>query len=187
MIHYTLLPKIEMKKLRREYRTRLIILFSFFISFAVLIGICSLAPAYIYSYSQEKEALGKAQSIQKSLKESGTDEIWRDLRQASEIITRLKGNTPSKPFGDIVASIIADKNTNIKINSFNFTEIIDASSTPIFSVNIAGKSGTREGLVSFKKKLETDDYIQSVELPVSDLAKSKDIDFSMRITIKPQK
>lgn len=187
MIHYTLLPETEVKTFRREYRTRLIIFLSFFISFAVLIGICSLAPAYIYSYSQEKEALGKAQSIQKSLKESGTDEIFQDLRQASEIMARLKGNTSPKPFVDIVTSIIADKNTGIKINSFGFTEIINASSTPIFSVNISGKSGTRESLVSFKKKLESDEYIQSVELPVSDLAKSKDIDFSMKLSIKPPK
>jgi hypothetical protein len=50
------------------------------------------------------------------------------------------------------------------------------------TVVLQGKALTREGLIAFKKNLEQDKRFSGVELPISDLAKSKDIPFALRLS-----
>jgi hypothetical protein len=63
------------------------------------------------------------------------------------------------------------------MNSLSFTAV----GTSTVEVVIRGTADTRDALVLFKRRLEQDPLISSVELPVSDLAKSKDITFALKL------
>lgn len=182
MIHYTLLPEKETKSLRTEYRIRVLVVLLFFISTGMAIGICSLVPSYIISYSQEKDALLKNQSIEKSPAEKQHEVFSTELTASSEILKKIKSEQNPVVFSDLIKKIVNYRNKNITINSIQLSNTKDASST--MEMILQGKATTRDVLINFKKTLEKDTSITKVELPVSDLAKNKDIEFALRIKIK---
>lgn len=181
MIHYTLLPEKEMRSLKREYRTRLLIFFLFFLSCSILIGILALVPAYYFSYSQEKESINRFSAIQKSRQEQGTTNLIKELSQDSDILKKLSRSKESVIWSQIISEITNHKATGITITSLALSKPINATST--IGIALQGKASTRDALIQFKNKLEADPSIVKVGLPVSDLAKSKDIMYSITISI----
>lgn len=181
MIHYTLLPEKEIKTLKREYRLRLFIFFFFFMSCAVLVGIASIIPAFLLSFSQEKDALNHVKAIEKSRKEKGIDSIVKELSGGSVILKKLNDNSNGRIYSKMIFQIINDKPNGLTINSFDIASTKNATSSIV--VVIQGKAPTRELLVNFKDKLESDPLVTKVELPVSDLAKNKDISYSMKVSL----
>lgn len=179
MIHYTLLPEKEIKTLKKEYRTRLFVTIVFFVSCAIFIGIVSLLPSYIYSYTQQKAALEDLQALQDSRKERGTDTVMKELADAHLLTRRLENHKNGAEFSQAIAEIILRKTPQISLNSFL---ISTASST--LDVTMQGKALTRESLINFKKSLEQNPFISKIDLPISDLAKSKDISFALNLTIQ---
>jgi len=167
-----------MKTLRREYRFRFIITLLFFMSCGVVVGIGALTPAFIFSYSQEKEALEKVKVLQKSREENGMGDISKELARTNVYIKKLQTASSSAVFSPTISQIIGLKTSGVKIILFKFSEAF---------VYIDGKASTRESLVEFKNRLESDPSIKSVELPVSDLAKSRDITFSLKLSPKEPK
>ena len=181
MIHYTLLPEKEIKELKREYRIRLFISILFFISIAIVIGIFSLMPAFIMSYSQEKSALNQIELVRKNRNSKEIENIIKELKQDSDDLKKININNKVS-YSEIISDIISEKGSGISLNSFQFIIPVNTASSTISFV-IQGKSLTRDALIKFKNKLESNPSISSVELPVSDLAKSKDIDFSIKISL----
>lgn len=181
MIHYTLLPEKEMRRLRREYRVRVFIFLLFFISCAITVGIGFLIPSYILSYNQEKESIKKIESIQKDREVSGIDNILKELSNSSDLLKKLKVDENPVIFSDIIKIVLNYKSGGVSIQAIQITKNTEASST--VEMILQGKATTRERVLEFKKKLEQDERIVKVELPISDLAKSKDLVFSIRITL----
>lgn len=182
MIHYTLLPEKEMRALRREYRIRVFVVLFFFISCGIVVGIGSLMPSYLSSYTSEKEAIEKVASIKQDRKVSGMDNLSKELNQSYELVKKLKTDEDSLIFSDIIKKIIGHRKSSISINSIQLSRIDDVLSSS--EIILQGKSTTRDALLDFKKSLEADASISKIELPISDLAKSKDINFAIRIRIK---
>ena len=181
MIHYTLLPEKEIKTLKREYRMRLVIFFLFFMSVAVLAGIFSLTPGFVLSYTQEKEALEHLKKVEKSRKDKGLDSIIKELNETNSTIKKLEDNTNDVVYSKIIFKIIGYKTNGLNIKSFDVSKTPNATSS--VDVVVQGKATTRDSLISFKNKLESDPLISNIQLPVSDLAKSKDISYSIKISI----
>lgn len=181
MIHYTLLPEKELRALKREYRIRLFIFLIFFMSCSVFVGVVSLIPAYIYSYSQEKESIFNLSALKNKMKNSEINNVSKELEQTSLIVKRLMEQNSQIIYSDLINNIAKNKNAGVTINSFNFSSQGNATSS--IGAVIQGKAGTRESLIQFKNKLESDPNIISVELPVSDLAKSKNISYSIKLSI----
>lgn len=182
MIHYTLLPDKEIKSLKKEYRTRLFIVMAFFVSFGILVGLVSLIPSYVFSYTREKEALKNLQMLQDSRRERGTDVIIKDLEETQQLVDALKGHNNSADFSQIIAEIILRKNAQVSINSFQMSQTPSASSS--LSVIVQGKALTRDSLLLFKKSLEQNPLISKIDLPPSDIAKKENISFSLAFTMK---
>jgi len=182
MIHYTLLPENEIKALKKEYRTRLTVFQLFFMSCAVLIGTGSLLPAYIFSYNQEKSALDQLSSFQKSRQERGMDSVMSDFKITNDAIALIDMSKESIGYSNIISNIIRQKPYGLTIKSFSLGET-NATATSSITAVIQGKSNTREELIKFRDSLELDPRVLKVELPVSDLAKNKNISYSIKIVI----
>lgn len=182
MIHYTLLPEKELRALKREYRTRILIVLICFISCGIIVGIISLLPSYILSYTQEKDSIGKLESVKKSRVDNGADTYSKELSDSSDILQSLKKDHDPIIFSEILKRIIQYKNKSVSLNAFQISKTPNASSS--IEMMILGKAMTRESLLEFKKNIEQDAGILKVELPLSDLAKSKDVSFSLKINFK---
>ncbi len=187
MNHYTLLPEHEMKSLRHEYRTRLFIVALFFISCGIALGIATLIPAYILSSAKEGRAQAEATELFKKNKVSGTAQAEKDLVRSQTIVKKIIVEEGRPMYSDILQGILAYRSTYISITSLDLsrpTEVAGATGTTTpAEIIIQGKSATRESLVAFKKSLEGDKKFLKVELPLSDLAKSKNITFTMKLTM----
>jgi hypothetical protein len=185
MIHYTLLPREEMKELRKEYRIRLFIVASFFFSSVFIIGIFSLLPSYTLIHNQEKESVNRREELQKNRKESGADQIEKDLVESQTIADMIVVHEDQTTHSNIVQRIISHRSRNVTLSSIEISRS-SGTSTP-WAVIVQGKSVTRESLLDFKKNLEGDAVFSQVELPLSDLAKSKNISFGLRIMLNKNK
>lgn len=185
MINYTLLPEKETKSLKREYRTRLFVVLFFFISCGIAVGILSLTPAYILSYFQEQRALEDVKIIEKGRQDRGTDTIISALASTTDITSRLKGHEDSIVFGDVIARTLLHRPSQVTLTSFQISKIpVEGALPTSVEVVLQGKASTREALVNFKKQLEGDVGISKVELPLSDLAKSKNILFAVKFNLQ---
>lgn len=180
MLHYTLLPKEETKFLRNEYRIRLLIIALFFISCSVTIGIFSLLPSYIFSISKENSIRRQADDLQKKRQASGVDQIEKDLVKSQAISEKILANENTSAFSDVIQKILSHKEAGLTVNYFEMSR--SAGTSTAVSTVIHGKAVNRDILIHFKKSIEGDVAFSKVELPVSDLAKSKDISFAMNIS-----
>jgi hypothetical protein len=71
------------------------------------------------------------------------------------------------------------KTNSIKINQFSFSP----NSTSTETINLQGVSATRDSLVNFKKSLDESGLFKSIDLPVSNFTKDKNISFNMTLTV----
>ena len=179
MIHHTLLPDEEIKELRKEYRVRLFIISLFFISLAIVVGILSLFPAYMSVYSPESWALTRSDEVQVNKQVVSTEDMQKELVLAQQAIAKLTAGEDGTSYSDIIQDILAHRSAGIFITSFEMSRVVGTSTTP--DITVSGKASSREALIDFKKRLEGDVKFKKVELPVSDLAKSKDVKFSLKI------
>jgi hypothetical protein len=182
MIHYILLPAEERHALRREYRLRLVIILLFFVSLAALIGIAALVPSFLYSYTQEKSAIEGQQVIQKLRKESGADQIENDLVLSQAIAKRILTEKDPVVYNQVVQNILSHRSKGLSITSFALLK--DNGTTTAAKISLSGKAATRDSLLQFKNDLLNDKLFTEVDLPLEDLAKSKDVSFNMNFKLK---
>ncbi len=176
---FSLLPNQEKKRLRKEYRLRLLIVALIFFVTATIFGLIFLLPSYLLSLSKESVARDHLKSVQDVAKTNAKPELSAELKAANLQIVELKGSVEQMPIKKILDMVIKDRPEGLKINSFSLTRDAQAG-----TLLITGIAPTRESLVSFNKTLSAEPLFSKVESPVSELAKSKNIGFSLSITGK---
>lgn len=75
--------------------------------------------------------------------------------------------------------IFLNKTKTILIDDISYIDINEKNAT----ITVNGKSATREALLTLVKNLQTSGVFLSVDLPISNYAKEKDLDFSIKLTI----
>ena len=180
MIHYTLLPKEEMRDLRKEYRIRLFIVASFFVSCGIVVGIISLLPAYIFSHNQEVQAVAHANQLNESRKASGVDEIERELVQSQKIAEKLAADGATASYSAGIQRIISHRSSQLYLTSFEITPTVGSTT---YDAVVQGKALTREALLEFQDGLKSDAFFSKIDLPLSDLAKSKNVTFTLKLVM----
>ncbi len=184
MIHYTLLPKHDIDILKNEYRIRVFTLLMFFISSTVVAGIIGLIPAYMYSYNQEKDSLKKLTQVKENKESRGIYEVIKNLETAEKLVAKLKDDSPTIEFSSTLDSVLLHGKGLVSVSAFQINTTKSASSSA--EIVIQGKSKSRETLLSFKNNLEQDNRFYDVEMPISDLAKTKDSTYAIKLKLKKQ-
>ena len=182
MIHYTLLPEEKVKIFKKEYRSRLFIILAFFVSSAIIIGIISLFPSYILSYSRQNDSIEAVNSLKAKKEESGMNTLIKELSQSQDLLKKIKASQDTFSYSDFIKEIVNEKPRNVAILSLHLSKSQTATST--VDMDLQGKALTREDLLNFKNILGKNANIVKVDLPVSDLTKSKDVLFTLHIKLK---
>jgi Tfp pilus assembly protein PilN len=79
----------------------------------------------------------------------------------------------------IVNVILANKISGIHINEFIYT----SSDGKTAAISLSGISSSREVLMNYVKILDKSGSFKNVESPISNLAKDKDFDFSINLSV----
>lgn len=175
---YTLIPQKDNHKLTTDYRLRVLAVLFFSLAVSLLIGIASLAPSYILSDQDEREAVARVEEMQRDRESRGVNELDKDAEEANRLATALLGENELPVFSVLVDDIVRNRGEGIVITSFT----MKALSTTTLEAIVKGKASTRDALVGYRKRVVEDTRFTKVDLPISDLAKSKDIPFTLTLS-----
>ena len=175
---FNLLPAIQKEKIRTEYKLHLVTVILILVIFLEISFLILLLPSWVISYFKEKELLLNEDAANHSSIYKKAEETQAVIVQTNAKLKILNTAMEYPKLGHLVNSVISNKTSDIYINQFSYT-----SAGQIASMSITGISNTRESLVLFIKNLQSSGSFKEVNLPVSNFAKDKNIDFSINLNI----
>jgi len=173
-----LLPPIEKQRIRREFTLRVVIVYLFFVSVAVVIGVILLLPSYFFADIIKKNAESEILILKNSSENTKREEINNQLSITKERLSAITEQEPRISFYKMVEKVADYADRSISIDTISYIRATDGGNS---NLQLAGLAATRDDLLSFTKFLEDDDLFNEVILPVSSLAKDRDIKFNIQI------
>lgn len=177
---HTYLPSKEKRELRKEYLIRLMIVFFGALLAITVCTIIFMLPAYFSSYAERNQVLVKLQSFKDTGASTEIKGIENEVKSVTDITNRFAEGIDRPNSIDVIDLATSALVPGVSLKGFEYTYTASSS----VDVRVTGLAQTRDALINFKKKVESNSYVAKVELPVSDLAKSRDLTFIMRIISK---
>ncbi len=175
-----LLPEQERAVLRREYYFRLAIVGSAFLFFCLVIGIMLLIPSYILSSGVQESLQERVELLSKSSSASLSAEVDRKRAEIASRLSTLSERAMGYAPTALIEGVVGTRPSGIKMDRLSIVK----SGSGTF-VTVSGVASSREALVSFRRTLEKVSLFATVELPLSDLARSQSIPFTLRMEVAP--
>ena len=173
---FDFLPKDFETKAKSIYRGRLISLYTFAMSGIFLMSLLLLLPSQMLAILKKEGLSEELSALQKSLAIKGNNTV-EDFVSVSKKKIELTNNKESERlFTDILIDFLSHKVDGVSITSISF-ERVGTENT----IAVSGKALSRDALLSFSKALKSNHRFENVDLPVSNLAKSRDIEFSLNV------
>lgn len=175
-----LLPSVEKKRIRREYKIRIGVVSTFLFAGAIAIAVVLLAPSYILSSFKQRNAASQLELEKKKISDA-TDGI-DPIKVAKEVNARLAvlgGNAFRIPAPyKVFTTIVGHKPETLEIKAIFFDRENEEG-----KITVNGVAKDRETLLVFLQSLEREPMFARVELPISSFVEGEDIKFSILIAI----
>ncbi len=168
-----LIPQAAKRSIKIEYWIRV------FSVWFVLFGIAALtlavlnAPVYLLIGSQLETYSGLFEDANEQ--NTSYEKIEAEIVSANDNATLLIGMRNIDPVVPYIEQIESFVNTKITLTTFNVTRTNNAVS----SVIISGMAVDRASLVDFSRAIESSDTFLEASIPLSNLAKDRDIPFTI--------
>jgi Tfp pilus assembly protein PilN len=172
-----LLPEYERAALRREYYLRLSIVALAFLFFCLIVGIALLVPSYILSSGTRESLEERAALLAKSSSSAVSADIDRKRSEIEARLSVLSGRAGGYPPTAFVEGVARARPSGVKIERLS---VVGGAADASF-VTVSGIAESREALLSFSRALEKIPLFKKTELPLSDLARSQAIPFTIRM------
>lgn len=177
-----LLNREKRHALRKEYFGRLINVFLGVVIFSLsYYGVLLFSNRFLIDFEKtavENEAKNLAgSSLQKELDEYETklshikaeyDLFSKEIIYPTSIISKIKEKEVS----------------GIILNSIGFQKTNEEG---VIKIEIGGVAKDRDTLINYSRNLKTDNLFKDISIPVSSLAKNKDVPFSLSVSAKIDK
>lgn len=174
---FNLLPETEKKNIVKEYAARRMIVGLGFVSVLGIITAISLLPTYIITSAKVAETTTEIESIRKSPEFSEAEVLEKNLSQA-EIKVGLLNETTHTSIEVAVEKVLSVKTQPIRISGFQYKK---GSGKDKSLLVVQGIARDRESLSQFVKSLQGVQGFDTANLPVSNLAKDRNAEFSIEI------
>lgn len=173
-----LIPPVVRKAVATEYWVRV------FSMGLIMVSIVSSAiflfnlPVYVLVSSKvEAYSTSAAKSHEKV---ADYDLSAKSLVKANIMAQNILELRKVESFSDSIRQIEEAKSAGIVLSGYEFAHK-EKSLAPVL---VSGKASSRQSLSDFRQALLKKDNIEEAVLPISNLAKDKDIDFSILVTFK---
>jgi hypothetical protein len=168
-----LLPEDKKLLLQKDYLLRFSIVAVLLACLVIVVGLVLLLPSYLLLNATELSLEDELHEKQNTESSKEYEKLRTLIKNASADLTILSPTEVA--IRDLVELVASKKGSSVFI-----THITAARKTGrTVTLSVSGVAKTREDLVAFKKVLELDRAFDKVVLPVSNLAKSKDIAFTL--------
>lgn len=173
-----LIPPAAKKKIILEYWIRVISVWFYMWTAAMIGSVAIMLPAYVLINSQVSVYEQSAQSA--SEKVANFEEVKKQVEHSNELAVKMQNQLALPRMSDYLALFRSLEGQGVTITSTDVSRT-DAVFSPI---RISGKAESRQALASFRDRISSDARVEKVDLPLSNLAKDKDIQFSLTVTLK---
>ncbi len=177
---FNLLPENLRKQITGEYRLRLAVISILLVIFIQVSFLVFLSPSWLVSYYKEKEYSLQSDELNKSLSTLDISSTTAFIKSFNTKLGIINDSLEYPKFIPIVDGILSKKNNNIRISGIYYS----VNSATAGTLTLEGIGDTRESLVSFSENLRSIEHFKKVDLPISNLAKDKNIDFTISVTIE---
>lgn len=171
-----LIPPSAKKSIVFEYWKRVIGVWLCLLSLALVILSVFLLPTYIALRSEiiflEETMTAGVHRV--SNYDISATELVTASNQAKQLLENNATTTPS----DLIKVLNQYAGASVALNSFQFTKM---ESQP--AITLSGVADSRLALAQFRDAVTADRHFTTVNLPISNLIKDKDLLFSMEITL----
>lgn len=174
-----LIPPSAEKQVQREYWVRVASIWMILFGFAFAIVALLNVPVYILVRSQLDSFLQEYKEATDMTDTFIASEVA--IANANEIVRLLAKEDPVEPFSRILKEIEGLRGASITILDFT----ISRTENVLDPIVVSGVANSRLELSEFRDAIEESEFFASAQLPLSNLAKDKDIPFT--ITITPEK
>ncbi len=166
------------KAIKVEYRLRLAIVACVWVIILELSMCIFLLPSVIISFYKEREV---NQEIQTATEVAGVQSnlVSQTITSTNQTLRILNDDLLYPPATPAFETVLSARTPAIHITELSYTDQ-DATSGLL---SVHGVAASREALVSFEKALQDSGSFSSVDLPVSNLAKDTNIDFTINVGI----
>lgn len=177
-----LLTLKQKESIKKEFILRLAAVILLLVSLTLLNYLAYVIPYYISV--QKKNAIVSEQFksvIGVENKENAGENVLKVVRSTIDKMSITEAFTKQKKtLSENILSTVSIKNSKISFSKIAANYLSDKE----MLIVINGHSVSRDALTSFVEDLNKSGIFYSVEYPVSDLAKSADIDFTINIKAK---
>lgn len=175
-----LIPPYAKKGVVIEYWIRVVSVWLFLLGTVALAVAALNVSSYILIQNQQlafQDAFADA-----SDKTETFAAIEQEIIQANDIARLLATVDEETPLHTYVSLIESLANDGVLIEEFDFT--LEAGNPS--AITITGVADDRESLVALSDTLEADRYFESADIPLSNLAKDRDISFRIEVIVAKQ-
>lgn len=171
---FNLLPEEQKKSVHREYRLRLVTLAIFFLGLGGAIVFVILAPSFFVVDLKNSSLVDQQTKLEKENPELlNIKELESEIAQQKNKLKIISFENEISP-SVMIEKILFDLVSGVTINSISLERKEDH-----VRISLRGHASKRDFLLAFSKKIEGENMFSEINLPVSDLAKDRDIDFSL--------
>ena len=172
-----LLPGEQKKEVLREYSLRRAAIALIFIASIFMFAILMLVPTRIVLLLRERQ-VAEELSIKQAAQEPGqNDGSVAILTETKEKLAALSEKRGERVIHRALESIIAERREDISITGVSYSRGSGGPET----ITLDGVSPTRQRLIAFVRALEGLEGVEKVDLPISDLIKDEELEFSLTI------
>lgn len=171
-----LLPDEQKKILRQTYVFRVATILLFLAAACFLFALASLSPAYFSTMYKIALIEGEVKELQNIVSETKKSELLiESIKGINSKLEVLEEWSKELPAYKEILKVLEERRNGIAIMSMIYHR-------KNASVVVTGTAHARDDLLSFKTALEKSGKFRTIELPVSNLTKKEDIDFSITTT-----
>jgi len=176
-MRHTLITTEKKAVLHREYHERAMAVSMLVLAVSITVGAAAVFPAFVESWLAKQSGLSAVAAARNGQSQSAVSAAADELSQQGAIVSMLYADASLPSFSSAIGAIAAERGP-VEISSFS----IQRGAKQSMTVTLQGNAPTRDDLLGFQNRLEAMVPGASVELPIGELAKSTDIQFSIQIT-----
>lgn len=176
-----LIPADAKKHLVREYWIRSVTVWFFLWTFVLVLGIALLVPSFVLLNLQVKAYSDSAETADE--KNANFEAVAKELEQASKTAAALGEYFSYTPMTAYIELLRGFESSAVSITQVG----LERTGTEIGLVTLTGIAEDRQALAAFRNRMLEHELIETVDLPISNLAKDRQIPFELTITMVKEK
>lgn len=173
-----LLPKSAKKNIVIEYWIRVITVWLLLFSLVSVLCLLFLLPTYVLVNSQVSVYRDSANEATQKI--ADFENVAADLVQASQQAKTIVDESDQSYLSDHIYIFESLQEPGIELSAIKISRTADNKIAP---VTLDGIAVDRQRLADFRDRLLRQEMVEAVDFPISNLAKDRDISFSITVDL----